>query len=230
MVKVLLRSAGVTVGTLFGGLVVGLLVGDLVFKLIPGSDVNNVQIGHAAIAALPALAGFLAGGAAWGVRMGRLAGSTERRRLAWSGLLGFAPITIVLAVGLGVAEPFIVEQMAHLPIHRVFTLLFVPSAFLIAGLSAFALGIGLRDRALARALLWQVGLTAALTFLVINMLFESQGWIVGAPRAAERATMVVVMSTGNLGAALAGGAMLGRLLAIHAGVATTATPMAPRVS
>jgi hypothetical protein len=41
---------------------------------------------------------------------------------------------------------------------------------------------------------------------------EALGWVVGAPGAAARATMVVVMSLGNLGAALSGGALLGYLL------------------
>jgi len=41
---------------------------------------------------------------------------------------------------------------------------------------------------------------------------ESLGWIVGAPNAAARATMLTVMSLGNIAAALAGGAVLGRSL------------------
>jgi hypothetical protein len=38
---------------------------------------------------------------------------------------------------------------------------------------------------------------------------EGAGWVVGAPRAAERFTMLTVMFVGNLAAALAGGALLG---------------------
>ena len=213
MQKTMIKSALWTVITLFGGLLLGLLVGDLVFRLIPGSSVENVKVGHAAVAALPALAGFLLGSAAWGVRMGRLAGSEETGRMARAGMLGFAPITILLAALLGVAEPQIVNSFGGgVPIHRIFTLLFVPSAFLIAGLSAFAIGVGLRNRKLAFSLLWQVGLAAALTFLLINLTMESLGWVVGAPGAAQRATMITVMAAGNLGAALAGGAILGAAL------------------
>jgi hypothetical protein len=201
-----------TVATLFGGLLGGLILGDITFRLIPGSSIENVRLGHAAIAAIPALAGFLAGGAAWGVQMGRIAGVAPSRRMALAGMLGFGPVTMVLALGLGVAEPIIVNSMEALPIHRVFTLLFVPSAFLIAGVSAFAAGKGLGDDALARSLFWRVGAVAGLTFLLINLLMESLGWVVGAPGAAARATMVVVMSLGNLGAALSGGALLGYLL------------------
>ncbi|MDX1664401.1 MAG: hypothetical protein R3272_11440 [Candidatus Promineifilaceae bacterium] len=215
----MIKGAFYTVATLFGGLLIGLLVGDLVFRLIPGSSVENVQIGHAAIAAIPALAGFLAGGAAWGIQMGRLAGVAPEgsRRMALAGMAGFAPITIVLALVLGVAEPFIVASFGTVgegvPIHRVFTLLFVPSAFLIAGISAYAVGRTLGDGARARSLLWQVGLAAAAAFLLVNLTMEALGWVVGAPGAAERATMVTVMAAGNLAAALAGGAVLGARLA-----------------
>jgi len=59
--KAALRGAFLTVLTLFGGLLVGLAAGDLVFHLIPGSSLVDVKLGHAAVAALPALVGILAG-------------------------------------------------------------------------------------------------------------------------------------------------------------------------
>jgi hypothetical protein len=212
--KPALRGALLTVMTLFGGLLIGLLVGDIVFRLIPGSSVENVQLGHAAIAAIPALVGFLAGGAAWGVQMGRLAGARDTRRMAVFGMSGFGPVTILIAVGLGIAEPVLVGYLgqAGQPIHRVFTLLFVPSAFLIAGTSAWAVGRGLRDNALARSLFYWVGLTASITFFVINQFMEASGWVVGAPGAAQRATMITVLAMGNIGAALFGGAVMGLVL------------------
>lgn len=211
----ILKGAFLTILTLFGGLLIGLVAGDIVFRLIPGSSINNVKLGHAAIAAIPALAGFLAGGAAWGVQMGRLAGAsdTRTRRMAVAGMVGFGPITIILAAGLGVGESVIVESIgSQTPIHRIFTLLFVPSAFLIAGASAYAVGRGLRDKALAVSLFWRVGLAAAVTFLLVNLVMESLGWVVGAPGAAERATMITVLAAGNLGAALVGGGVLGLIL------------------
>ena len=41
---------------------------------------------------------------------------------------------------------------------------------------------------------------------------ESLGWVVGAPGAAARATMITVLAAGNLGAALVGGGVLGAML------------------
>ena len=45
-------------------------------------------------------------------------------------------------------------------------------------------------------------------FFVADILMDLAGWRVGAPGAAERATMLTVMMVGNLAAAVAGGAML----------------------
>jgi hypothetical protein len=210
MIKAVLRGAVVTVLALLGGLLLGTAVGFFVFETLPGHSTLSPSALHISLAALPAFAGFLGGSAAWGVWMGRLAGSAEARRMAAAGMLGFAPITLALGIGLSTVEPFVVEQIGALfPIHRIFTLMFVPSAFLIAGLSAWAIGLGLRSGSLARRLLWRAGGAAALAFLIINLAMEGSGWVVGGPGAAERYTMLTVMFLSNLGAALAGGAVLG---------------------
>lgn len=207
-------GAILTVATLFGGLIVGLSLGNIVFQALPGHNMDNPSVIHMAIASVPALAGFLLGGAAWGVAMGRIAAESDLRRMALAGLLGFAPITITLAIGLSMVETIAsTGSLAQLPIHRLFTLLFVPASFLIAGTSAWAISRGLKENALARALFWQVGLVAAGTFLMINLSMEALGWVVGAPGAAERATMVTVLILGDVSAALAGGALIGYRLA-----------------
>lgn len=215
--RIAFLSALATVLSLFGGLFAGALIGNLVFDALPGHSVLNPDPVHIALAALPALVGFLAGGALWGALMGRMARATDRRRMALAGMLGFAPITITLGIALSIIEPIAVERLgAQFPIHRLFTLFFLPTAFLIAGVSAWALGIGLRDWALAWTLLLRVGLAAALAFLVMNVAMETAGWVVGAPHAVERFTMLTVMFVGNLGAALVGGAVLGVWLTRHA--------------
>jgi hypothetical protein len=40
-------------------------------------------------------------------------------------------------------------------------------------------------------------------------MMESLGWVMGAPNAAERATMVTVLALGNITAAITGGAVMG---------------------
>ena len=54
-----------------------------------------------------------------------------------------------------------------------------------------------------------IGLAATVMFLVVNLLMESLGWVVVAPRAAERFTMLTVLLVSDLAAALAGGAVIG---------------------
>ena len=214
LIKTMIQGALLTVLTLFGGLCLGSAIGFSVFEALPGHSIVSPSAVHISLAALPAFAGFLGGSAAWGVLMGRLAGRRDGRRLALAGMVGFAPITLTLGIGLSAIEPYVLEQLgAWLPVHRLFTLLFVPAAFLIAGVSAWAAGLGLGRRPLAWALLWRVGGAAALAFLGVNLVMEACGWVVGGPNAAARYTMLTVMILGNLGAALAGGAVMGAALA-----------------
>lgn len=209
-----LAGAVFTAVSLVGGLVLGIVVGNLVFNLLPGHNFPNPSPMAMAVAAVPALTGTFIGSAVWGVLMGRLAQASNWQRMALAGGLGFAPVSIGLAIALQVIEPIALREYGDwLPLHRLFTVLFVPTAFVIAGVSAWSLGLGLKDQALAWQLLWRVGLAAALAFLAVNLVLESLGWVVGAPRAAERFTMLTVMFISNLGAALAGGAVLGVRLA-----------------
>lgn len=208
--KTALLSALLTVVFLIGGLAVGIALGNAAFNALPGHSTFNPSGLHIGIAALPTLLGLLGGAALWGVWMQRLAQSSNRRRMAWAGALGFAPITLAIAVSLAVFEPFVIGKLGtQFPIHRIFTLVFVPAAFLIAGVSAWAIGIGLKNKRLALSLLWRVGLVAAAAFLVVNLGMEAAGWRVGGPNAAERFTMLTVLFMGNLAAALVGGGLLG---------------------
>ncbi len=209
-----LYGAIITVVTLFGGLLLGVAVGNFVFQILPGHSTFNPKPIHILLAALPAFAGFLGGSALWGILMGRIARAPNRKRMALAGALGFAPITVGMGMALSALEPVAVETLgAQFPIHRLFTIFFAPTAFFIAGVSACALGIGLGDIKLAWKLFWRVGLAGGLAFLIVNVVMEANGWVVGAPRAAERATMLTVMFAGNLAAALVGGAVLGAQLA-----------------
>ena len=206
----MVRGALTTVATLFGGLVAGVAIGNLVFSLLPGSSVMAPRPLHAIIAAIPTALALAAGAAVWGVRMGKVTAYADRRRMAVAGMLGFVPITLILAFSLLGLERLLVERFGDwLPIHRAFTLLFVPTAFLIAGVGGWALGRGLGDRSLSRRLSWTAGLSAGVAFLIVNLMFEAAGWVVGAPGAGERATMLVVMFSADLAAALAAGAAVG---------------------
>ena len=203
------RSALTTALALIGGLLVGVLSGSLVHFGLPESLADAWRVG---IAALPALAGTLAGGALWGRVMAGLAGSSETRRMTWAGGLSFGPAVILAGLALSGLEVILVEKGGtQLPLHVVFTLLFVPAASFVAAAGGLALGIALRNRQLAGKLALSAGLASGLAFLAVNLTMYAMGWIVGAPGAAQRLTMITVLTMSSTGASLAGGAVIGSM-------------------
>jgi hypothetical protein len=200
-------GAALTMLGLVGGLMGGLIGGSFIFHGLIGKASHPLTY---TLAAMVFGTSILGGSVLWGMGMGRLARSSALRRAAWASILGFVPITVLLNFGLLTIEPIAVR--ADLPVHRLFTVLFVPTAFLIAATSSLALAWALGWGRAAPALALRVGSTAALGFLAVNLGMEALGWLIGAPGAEERGTMITVLIAGNLGAALAGGAMLGMTL------------------
>jgi hypothetical protein len=201
-------GAALTVLVLAGGLIASFLISSATFQALSGRVPGSLTF---TLAVLVFCASTLFSSALWGVGMAHLAQVPASRRVAWAGILGFVPITLLLIFGLQAAEPIVFRT--NLPLHRLFTVLFVPSAFLIAGTSSLVLGWALGWGRAAPVQALRVGLTAALAFLAVNLGMEALGWQVGEPGAAERATMLTVLFVSNLGAALVGGAMLGMTLA-----------------
>jgi len=200
-------GAALTVLALAGGMIAGSIGGSVTFQALDGRVPGSLTF---TLALLVFSASTLVSSALWGVGMARLARVQAPRTAAVAGSLGFVPITLLLIFGLQAAEPIVFR--ADLPLYRLFTVLFVPSACLIAATSSLALAWALGWGRAAYALALRVGLTAALAFLAVNLGMEALGWQVGGPGAAERTTMLTVLFVSNLGAALAGGAMLGMTL------------------
>jgi hypothetical protein len=203
------RAAWLTAACLVGGLIVGVGLG---LVLSPFPDRRPVQY---VLSGAVALAVIAAAGAIWGRAIGRLAGSADPRRMAWAGALGTGPIIVLTGVGLGLLEPIVVGRVAArgLAVHVGFTMMFVPAAFLVAAVGAGAVGVAMRDWALGRRLAIGAGLAAAVAFLAVDLFMDTIGWRVGAPGAAERATMLTVTGLGSVAAALVAGAWIGKVLA-----------------
>lgn len=216
-IRAAILGAAVTVLGLLGSQVIGFMIGSVSFEALEGRVAEPLAY---TLAGLIASAGTLSGSALWGVGMSRLAGFPASWRVSLAGILGFTPITLLLSIGLQAVEPIVFR--INLPLHRLFTVLFVPSAFLIAGASSLVLGWALGKGRAALRLALRTGLTAALAFLAINLGMEALGWQVGGPGAEERATMLTVLFVSNLGAALAGGAVLGMTLSIRQSVQSSA--------
>jgi hypothetical protein len=150
----------------------------------------------------------------WGRRMARLTDLGHERRVAWAVGLAVGPSVVLVGVSLATLERTLITQRADasLPIHVVFSLLFVPAALLIAAIGGFALGSAAQGVRLGASLAVRAGLSGSLAFLIIDLLMDALGWRVGGPHAGERATMVVVTTLGTIGAALTAGAALGHRL------------------
>lgn len=222
--RTILLSSFATVFTLLGGMLLGGLGGNFLFGGLPGHMQEAAKI---ALASIPALAGVALGGAAWGWAIHRICKAGEAKRMAWAGALGFGPTALALALILtGFEIAMVVRGLGpKLPFHNLFTLLFTPAAAIISGVGAWALGIGLKDKTLAQRMGLYSALAGGAAFLTVNLVMQATGWVVGAPGAAERATMLTVMFSGDTAAALAGGAVIGYTLARQAlGVAHFPAP------
>lgn len=207
-------GALLTAVTLVGGLLVGVLGGALVFEALPETLGEPVRIG---VSALVALVPTFGAAAVWARAMSALAGVRSPKAVI-AGAAGYGVTVIAVAGALAAVETAVIEHSPlALPIHVVFTILFVPAAAVIAGVAAAALGAALGGPGMA----WRVGplaaAGAAAAFLLVNVTLHELGWVVGAPRAAERATMLVVTFSGNLAAALTAGGLVGWRLASSRG-------------
>ena len=204
------RAAYTTAIFLFGSLLLGFGLAIAASNLpmhIPEQTMNLISL-------LLLLAILFTGGVLWGRAMATVALSDQKKRLTWAGGLSFAPSLVLAGIALSRLEQVIVERGdgPDLPVHVVFTLLFVPAAFFVAGIGGLAIGIALKDYKLAVRLALGASLAAASAFLLVDLVMDAVGYRVGAPGAAERATMLTVMMAGNLAASLAGGAALGFIL------------------
>ncbi len=208
--QVAIRSGLATGLFLFGGLLVG-FVAAVGLSGLPMHLPESARTLLAMVIIL-SIVGFASAG--WGRAMARLTGASQPRRMIKAGILSFGPSLVLAGFILSSLEVAIVERGngPDLPIHMVFTILFVPAVFLVAGLGGLALGLAQGEWRLAWRCALGSGLAGSMAFLVIVLAMDQIGYRVGAPGAAERATMLTVMMTGNLGAALAGGAALGALL------------------
>lgn len=208
-------SALVTAFVLIPGAVVGVAAGASAHENLAGHLPDPLRI---ALSALLTLVGMFAGGALWGWSISRITRAGRAERMALLGGIAFACTATLVAFALGSLENPIVEQQRgpQLPVHNVFTLLFAPAAAVIAGVSGAALGVGAGGRALAGRLAWTCALAAGGAFVLVDLTMDALGWRVGAPGAAERATMLTKTFLGDLAAAIAGGAVIGGVLSAGA--------------
>jgi len=199
-----------TFGSLIGGVILGAGIVALVNRLpfhIPDQT-----------ALLLAVIPMFGGGALWGFLLTRIHKLPNRTGASIAGSLSFGLGMIGAINLLGALERILVAQLrsAGLPIHNIFTLLFVPVTFLVATVGGCAILFVSGDRTHWFRSALATGLAASLSFLIMDLVLDALGMRVGAPRAVEHATMLTVASLGSAAATFAGGAILGRVLSSNA--------------
>jgi hypothetical protein len=202
----ILSSAVATAASLMGGVIVGATAGILVERLrIHAPDQTLILL---------AMIPIFLGGALWGSLLARIHGLPNKVGASLAGSLSFGFGVIGAATLLLTLERALVEQphRHEIPIHILFTSLFVPATFLVAAIGSSAILLVSSRRANWFRSALMTGLTASLAFLITDVILDTLGMRVGAPRAAEHFTMLTVAFLGSTAAAFSGGGILGRLL------------------
>jgi len=190
-------------------------------------QIHNIElIGYSIIMLL-----CLLGGSLWGRALARISGYANARSLMITNTLSFGPSIILVALGLGLFERILVEQgQANMPIHILFEILFTAGTFVVTALNGIANGIALRNARSAARLALFSGAAGALGFLIPTLLLDLAGRRVGAPGAANTATMITNMLTGLVFAAATAGAVLAlqmhRLVAMNPALSRPASASA----
>jgi hypothetical protein len=201
-----LLTAAATVVSLMGGVITGVGIALLVGRLLIHAPDQTLIL----LILIP----IFSGGACWGYFLTRIHSLPNRKGASIAGSLSFGLGVISAATLLGTLERILVKQhyLSGVPIHVKFTLVFVPATFLVAtiGGGAILLVNGSRANWFRSAL--ATGLAASLSFLIMNLVLDTLGMRVGAPRAADHATMLTTAFLGSAAAAFAGGTILGRAL------------------
>jgi len=206
MIGPALTSAVVSAVSLMGGVGVGVALATLIDHLPFHTPEQTLLL----LVMIP----IFGGGALWGCLLARIHGLPNRIGVSLAGSLSFGLSVVGAATLLLRLERILIQQhhLSGVPVHVIFTLLFVPATFLVAtiGSSAILLVSGNRTNWPRVALM--TGLTAAVSFLILDLTLDSVGMRVGAPRAVERFTMLTVAFLGSTAAAFSAGCILGRAL------------------
>ncbi len=167
------------------------------------------------------LLGWMAISGLWGRTLARLAGTGREGRMTAIGALTFLPaIFLAYALGSLIFDTSIIRGMdfERLPTYRQYPWVFVPSAFIVAGMSAFLLSVVAANWRAALRNAGLTGLISALVFWLVVIVMDAIGYRVGAIRPGLQPAlppMPFVTFTGTFFGALVGGGLLGALLSLR---------------
>lgn len=153
----------------------------------------------------------LGGGAMFGWSLSRLNHYANKRLMMITGGLGFGLPFLATVFTLNMAEAIVVAGNINMPLHILFAILFNSGMLFTSALHGLSYGIALKSPSAMWQLALASGLAGVLGFGAVNLVMDSIGMRVGAPGAAERATMIVTLVLGNLVGAFTGATVLGFL-------------------
>lgn len=200
-------------GWLLAGFLAALAATILVGMIpLPGGHVPPPEVSAAVLTLCVLAAGWFFGRA-----LARIAGVAPGRvwRVARAGAFGYGLAAAAAGAFLGVAEPVlsaVVGRGAAPPMHVVFGVIFSGATAVVALTTGAAIGWAAAGPRAALLMGPAAALSAGAAFAAVDVLLDLLGRRVGAPGAAETATMMTVMGLGVVAAAAAMGAVLARLL------------------
>ena len=195
------------------------LAGSIWFSLyLAGpNSISRTRILPADNYALPAITMFvsyLCGGGLWGWGIARMT-KTDVKTMVKACALSWSLTTFIVSVALGVSLTAITSFGYTLPIRytHYYLLIFFPLIGIVTGINSRTVISKLGLQELKNKAGMNVGLAAALGFLVVTLILQfGFGWEVGKPQP-EKYEMLMLLNWSNVGAALVGGSVLGRELA-----------------
>jgi len=158
--------------------------------------------------------GLFAAGYMWARAISSRSGLVNNKLMNIVGGLAFTLLVMGGRLLVVVHDPRnVFGPLFHYKQHLLYGSVFVIWTGLVVGGTGLILGISLKDWKLALKLLGAGLLSGGGTFLAVAFLMDLIGFRVGAPRADERFTMLVVSALGIWSAALVGSAVFGKVFA-----------------
>lgn len=180
------------------------------------NSINQTGIfppGNYALPAIAMVVCLVCGGGLWGWGIAHIT-KTDAKILVKACVLLWSLTTFIVSGSLGISLTAITSFGYTLPIRYTyyFLLVILPLIGIVTGINARTVISKLGFKELRNKVGINVGLAAALGFLVVTLFLQfGLGWEVGRPQTGKYA-MLTILHWSNIGAALIGGSVLGREL------------------
>jgi len=175
-------------------------------KILPAND--------DALAAVTALGVYLLGGGLWGLGIALIT-KTDVKKMVKACMLSWGLTTFVFSVSLGMSlgAIFTFGSTISIRYNYYYLLIIVPVIGIVTGINGWVVVGKLGLQELRKKAAKKIGVAAALGFLAVSLFLQfGLGWEVGKP-VPGKYEMLTLLNYCNVGAALAGGCVMGWVIA-----------------